>query len=68
MLAELAEKLDLDVRVDKNALERAGISLTQEVSFRVRDATLDDVLEAVLSPAGCTFRRQGKIVEVLPAR
>ena len=68
LLAELAEKLDLDLRIDKDALERAGISLAQEVAFRVRDATLDEVLEAVLSPASCAFRRQGRIVEVFPAR
>jgi hypothetical protein len=68
MLTELAEKLDLDLRIDRSALEKAGISLDQEVSFRVQDATLDEVLEAVLSPAGCTFQRWGKVVEVVPAR
>jgi hypothetical protein len=68
MLGELADKLDLELRIDKKRLQQAGISLTQEVSFQVKDATLDELLDAVVAPAGCTFRRQGKIVEVIPSR
>jgi hypothetical protein len=68
MLGELADKLDLELRIDKKRLQQAGVSLTQEVSFQVKNATLDELLDAVLAPAGCTFRRQGKIVEVIPAR
>jgi hypothetical protein len=38
------------------------------VSFSVRDATVDELFEAVLSPAGCTFRREGKTILVVPAQ
>lgn len=68
VLQQLAGKLQLEVRIDRKALEEAGISPTAEVSFSVREATLDELLQAALEPAGCTFRRQGSVVEVFPAR
>ena len=68
LVAELAEKLQVEVRIDRDALERAGISPSQTVSFGVKDATVDELFEAVLSPAGCTFRREGKTIVVVPAK
>jgi len=68
VLQELAKKLQLDLRIDRKALEDAGISPSVEVSFGVREATLDELLRAAVEPAGCTFRRTGKVVEVFPAR
>ena len=68
VLQQLAGKLQLEVRIDRKALEEAGISPNAEVSFSVREATLDELLQAALEPAGCTFRRQGSVVEVFPAR
>lgn len=68
LLQELANKLQLDLWIDRKALEDAGISPSVEVSFSVREATLDELLQAVLEPAGCTFRRRGSVVEVFPAR
>lgn len=67
MLQQLAGRLDLEMKIDRQALERAGISLEQNVAFSVEDATLDELLEAVLKPAGCAFHRQGKVVEIGPA-
>ncbi|MGQ9576788.1 MAG: hypothetical protein ACUVUC_15900 [Thermoguttaceae bacterium] len=66
LLRDLASRLDLDFRIDQEALARAGISLSQEVSFSVREATIDELLEALLGPAGCTFQRRGNQVEVRP--
>lgn len=57
----------LELNVDRDALARAGVSLDQLVSFSVEDATVDDLLKAVLEPVGCTFRRQGKTIEIKPA-
>jgi hypothetical protein len=68
LVAELAQKLQIEVRIDREALAQAGISPTQVVSFSVRDATVDELFEAVLSPAGCTFRREGKTILVVPAQ
>ncbi len=67
MVAELAQKLQVEVRIDRDALEQAGISPSQTVSFSVKEATVDELFEAVLSPAACTFRREGKAIVVVPA-
>lgn len=68
LLDELARKLQLEVEIDREALRAAGISPTQVVSFHVENATLEELFEAVLAPAGCTFRRKGNRIEVIPAR
>jgi hypothetical protein len=68
LLPQLGQRLGLEVRVDREALEQAGISLRKQVSVTVTDATLDELLDALLKPAGCTFRRQGSVVEVVPAK
>jgi hypothetical protein len=67
LVAELAQKLQIEVRIDRDALRQAGISPNQMVSFSVKDATADELFEAVLSPAACTFRREGKTLVVVPA-
>ena len=67
VLEELAGRFQLELKIDEAALQQAGISLQQQVSFSVKDATMDGLFEAVLNPVGCTFRRQGKTLEVRPA-
>lgn len=68
LLEELARRLNLELRIDRPALDQAGISLHQNITFGVEDATLDQLLDAVLKPAGCTFRREGTVVEIKPAQ
>jgi len=68
VLEQLAATLNLELKIDHEALERAGISLEQPVSFSTKDATLDELLEAVLKPAGCTFRREDNVIEIRPAQ
>lgn len=68
MLQELAARFELELQVDEDALRQAGISLQQPVSFSAKDATVDGLFEALLKPAGCTFQRRGKTIEVRPAR
>jgi hypothetical protein len=68
LLQQMAGRLNLDVKIDRQALQSAGVSLEQNIAFSVEDATLDELLQAALKPAGCTFRRLGKVVEVLPAK
>jgi predicted RecB family endonuclease len=64
---ELAGKLGLELRFDQKAIEEGGISLQEQVVFSVKDATVDDLLRAVLSPAGLACRRNGKAVQVFPS-
>ena len=68
MLEKIAATLELELRIDHEALGQAGISLQAPVSFSVKNATIDELLEAVLAPAGCTFHREGKVVEIRPAQ
>lgn len=67
LLEQLAGKLGLELRIDHQAIQTAGLSLDRRVGFQVEQATLDELLDAVLSPAGLTFRRTGKVVEIMPA-
>jgi type II secretory pathway component GspD/PulD (secretin) len=60
VLDQLEGQLHLDVTVDEAAVRAAGRSLDQRVSFEVKDADLDGLLEAVLQPAGLTFKRDGE--------
>lgn len=67
LLQQIANKLGLELRIDQQAIQAAGLSLDRSISFEVQQATLDELLEAVLAPAGLAFRRTGKVVEVMPA-
>jgi hypothetical protein len=68
VLDELARRLNLDLKIDRQALDEAGISLQQNVTFSAEDATLDQLLDKVLKPVRCTFRREGTVVEIGPAK
>ena len=65
-IRQLCKQLGLDARFDQAALDAAGVSLDTVVSFRVQQATLDELLRAALEPAGMTFSRQGRAVEIGP--
>ena len=59
LIEKLGPKLDLDVKIDEAAIDAANLSLKTEVKVDVKDATADQLLTAVLAPAGLTFDRQG---------
>ncbi len=67
LLQQIADKLGLELRIDHQAIQAAGLSLDRSIALEVQEATLDELLEAVLSPAGLAFRRTGKVIEVGPA-
>ncbi len=68
LLKELTDRLELKLRVDETSLDAAGVSLDQQVSLSVRDATVEGLLEALLKPAGCTFQLDGRTLLVRPAK
>jgi len=68
VLEHFARQLELELRIDHEALEQAGVSLEQLVSFSVQNATFDELFEAALEPVGCTFRRRGNVIEIRPAK
>jgi hypothetical protein len=66
MLEQLSKLLDVEFQLDRPAIERSGISMDQLVTVKVEGATLDELLSAVLEPAGLKGVRQGRIVTVTP--
>jgi hypothetical protein len=67
VLQYLGSQLGLEIRIDRQALARAGVSLDRLVSFSVKEADVNELFEAVLAPVGCTFHRRAGSVEILPA-
>jgi hypothetical protein len=66
LLDQLAKKLSLELKIDHDAIAAKGLSLTQEVQLDVKQVGLDQLLRAVLDPVGLRFKRDGKVVEVMP--
>ena len=67
VLRQLVPQLKLELKLDREAFESAGVALDQLVSFSVEDATFDQLMDAIVRPAGCTWRREGNALEVGPA-
>jgi hypothetical protein len=68
LLEGLAARFRLELRIDHQALKEAGISLQQNISVKVDNATVDELFREVVKPAGLSFRRRGNVVEISPAR
>ena len=68
VLRQLAERLNLEMHIDRQAIADAGISLDQRVSAKVENGTVDDVFRALLKSTGLTFRRSDRVVEIRPAK
>lgn len=67
LLQVLGRKLDLRIEIDQAAIEKAKIDMRQNVSLVVEQATLDELLEAALKPAGLTHIRKGTTIQIRPA-
>lgn len=63
---QLAKQLDWQIEFDEAAIQAAGLSLDALVSFSVEDVEQDELLDALLRPAGLTFRRDGEQITVVP--
>lgn len=67
VLETLATRLKLDLKIDRKALARAGISLKQHVSLSAENVTVDELFRKVTQPVGLRFRRRGNVIEIGPA-
>ncbi len=61
---KLAPGLGLEFTWDRAATEAAGIPSNQLVTVQVKDATLDELLNAIFKETGLQAHRQGKRVHV----
>jgi hypothetical protein len=66
VLRELSKRLHWAIEIDEAAVQAAGLSLDARVSFAVEDVEQDELLEALLRPAGLGFRREGQRVRIVP--
>jgi hypothetical protein len=68
VIDQLAKQLKLDVEWPPELSTASATTRTALVSCDVRDADLDELLTAVLSPAGLSFERDGQKVRIRVAR
>jgi hypothetical protein len=68
LLEQLAAQLNLEIKIDVKAIREAGVSLEQRVSFSVKDATVDELLRAVLQQTGLKFVRRENVVQIEPSQ
>ncbi|MBN1853818.1 MAG: STN domain-containing protein [Pirellulales bacterium] len=68
VLSQLALTLGLQVEFEETAIQDAGISLSQPISFSVKQASLTELLNAAVAPAGLTYELDGKTLRIVPAR
>ncbi|HEY3395275.1 MAG TPA: hypothetical protein VGK58_21420 [Lacipirellulaceae bacterium] len=66
VLNELAARLGWALEIDGKAIRAAGLSLDRRVSFSVENRDEDELLNAVLRPAGLDFRRNGERLRIVP--
>jgi hypothetical protein len=68
LLEQLAGKMQLELKIDEEAVQKAGISLDQPVRFDgVQNASFDELWTAMLQSTGCTYRHHGKTLWIVPA-
>ncbi|NOY29325.1 MAG: hypothetical protein GXP28_03850 [Planctomycetes bacterium] len=64
VIDQLADQLNLQIVWDQELRDDASRSQQTLVSCDMKDVPLDDLLSGILSPAGLTFRRDGKKIEI----
>ncbi len=64
----LAQRMQLQLSMDQEAIRQAKIDLSELVSFDVNQATAEEVFQAVLKDTPLTFRLNGNVLEVLPKK
>ena len=66
VLQQLSERLQWEIEIDDAALQAAGLSLDMRVSFAVENSSQDELLEAILRPAGLDFEKDGNRIRIGP--
>lgn len=66
VLQELSRRLGWKIEYDDDAIRAADLSLDTRVSFTVENADQDQLLNALLHPAGLTHRHDGDRIIIAP--
>ena len=64
ILESLAANWSLELEIDDDALQGAGISLDQLISFQVEGVSVDELFEEVARTARLTYDRQQSVVKI----
>jgi hypothetical protein len=67
VVQQLGQRLNLEFQWDHAAIDAAGISVDQIISVKVQQATLDDLLVAVLKGTGLSYHRKDRAISIFPA-
>jgi hypothetical protein len=66
VLNELGSRLGWSIEIDSDAVRAAGLSLEKRVSFSVANSDEEELLDALLRPAGLDYRREGEKLKIVP--
>jgi hypothetical protein len=66
VLTELGSRLGWTIEIDSEAVRAAGLSLDKRVSFSVANSDEDELLDALLRPAGLDYRRENEKLKIVP--
>ena len=66
VLEHLAAQLKLDLRIDHQGLQAAGVSLEQLISVNVENVTVDELLSEVIKSCPLKWVRRNNVVEIKP--
>jgi hypothetical protein len=62
----LGKQMGMEIQLDRPAIAAAGISLEKTVQVDVKDASSDELLQAVLKPAGLKYVQHDNTIEITP--
>ncbi len=58
--------MGLEIEFDRAAITAAGVSLSKKVALDVKEVSADELLHAILDPAGLSFEQHGTTLNVKP--
>lgn len=64
LLATVADRMALDLDLDRDALRRRGVSAAEIVRLSVKDASRDELLDHITAPLGLAWRIEGRTLRV----
>ena len=68
VLQEFSRRLNWRIEIDEPAIRAAGRTVDERVSFAVENVEQDELLEALLRPAGLSFRRDEERIIIVPRK
>jgi hypothetical protein len=64
LLQALADRLKLQLKMDRRAIKAAGVSLDRNVSLKVEKVGVDELFRTAIKSTGLTYRRKGRVIEI----